>query len=384
MEVFDYEIQHLIELKQEGNYWDFKRQWYSHDKNADLLHDILCMSNNLVNHDAYIIIGVDEDDFTLNDIVHDTNRKNTQNIIDFLKDKKFAGDVRPLVLVKQVSINGVELDVIVIKNSVNTPFFLKERFQSVNANSIYTRIQDTNTPINMSADIDKVEYLWKKRFGLIQTPIEKLEIYLNEPDNWINWPDGKNNKYYKYFPEYTLSYDCDSSRDGYEYYFFFQTDTRPRFLTMKLFYHQTLLIEFVGVFLDGSRYVTPCPNTDGISFDKYSKWDIMFKYMEKDSFLYKFNKFLYKNEYTDEARIAREKFLKCILVFENKQERVGFKYYVKENWKQSRNIYIDDIHIPYIPQLGNGYKKDAFKDECENILILQKMLIDYRGSISKS
>lgn len=51
-------------------------------------------------------------------------------------------------------------------------------------------------------------------------------------------------------------------------------------------------------------------------------------------------------------------------------KRVGFKYYVKENWKRSRNIYIDDIHIPYIPQLGNGYKNDVFKDECENILIL--------------
>ena len=35
------EIENLISLKQEGSYWDFKREWYSKDKKADLLHDII-------------------------------------------------------------------------------------------------------------------------------------------------------------------------------------------------------------------------------------------------------------------------------------------------------------------------------------------------------
>ena len=34
-------IRELISLKQEGPYWDFKREWYSQDKKADLLHDII-------------------------------------------------------------------------------------------------------------------------------------------------------------------------------------------------------------------------------------------------------------------------------------------------------------------------------------------------------
>ena len=46
----------------------------------DLLHDIICMSNNLVNRDAYIIIGIDvEDDYSINDVLNDSNRKNTEN-----------------------------------------------------------------------------------------------------------------------------------------------------------------------------------------------------------------------------------------------------------------------------------------------------------------
>ena len=51
------------------------------------------MANNLANHDAYIIIGVDDANFSLYDVVADQNRINTQKIVDFLKDKKFAGDI---------------------------------------------------------------------------------------------------------------------------------------------------------------------------------------------------------------------------------------------------------------------------------------------------
>ena len=73
-----YDIKKLISLKQEGNYWDFKREWYSQDKKADLLHDIICMANNLVNRDAYII-GVDEEnDYSFSSVKSDPNRKNTQ------------------------------------------------------------------------------------------------------------------------------------------------------------------------------------------------------------------------------------------------------------------------------------------------------------------
>lgn len=41
------EILELISLKQEGSYWDFKKEWYEVGKQADLLHDIICMANNL-------------------------------------------------------------------------------------------------------------------------------------------------------------------------------------------------------------------------------------------------------------------------------------------------------------------------------------------------
>nr|WP_250318307.1 RNA-binding domain-containing protein [Streptococcus lutetiensis] len=77
------EISYLIELHQEGEYWDFKRQWYDSSKSADLLHDIICMANNLANHDAYIIIGLDDANFSLYDVIADQNRRNTQKLLIF-------------------------------------------------------------------------------------------------------------------------------------------------------------------------------------------------------------------------------------------------------------------------------------------------------------
>ena len=59
------------------------------------------MANNLENKDAYIIIGIDEqDNYKLKGVENDTNGRNTQIAVDFLKDKKFAGEIRPKVYVK--------------------------------------------------------------------------------------------------------------------------------------------------------------------------------------------------------------------------------------------------------------------------------------------
>ena len=121
------EIEDLILLKQEGSYWDFKREWYLQEKKADLLHDIICMANNVENKDAYIIMGVDEEnDYKISDIRLDSNRKNTQQIVDFLRDKKFVGGVRPMVYVQSILIGSSMLDVVIIKNSFDTPFYISQ------------------------------------------------------------------------------------------------------------------------------------------------------------------------------------------------------------------------------------------------------------------
>lgn len=375
------EILELIELKQEGGYWDFKKEWYDESKKTDLLHDIICMSNNLANRDAYIIIGVDEkDNYQLKDIKKDSNRKNTQRIVDMLKDKPFAGSIRPTVFVQPIDYSGITIDVIVIKNSNTTPFYLNSRAKGygVEPYNIYTRIQDTNTPINSSADLDKVEYLWRKRFGLTQTPLERLEVYLSEPENWVNSPEGEMQKYYKYFPEFTIDYrNNGDGRNGYQYYLFSQTDSSPNWHDIIIKYHQTKLTEIEGVSLDGGRYFTPVPETDGISFNNYGEWDITLKYFTKNSFRFILNTFFYRNEYNLEAEYSRDRFFDAILLFDSEEEKDAFKDYVITH-KEEIDEHKKTVSIPYIPPKIDDYVENAFIEDYKHALVMRIMLDDFR------
>ena len=378
MELYD-EIGRLIDLHQEGSYWDFKKEWYGKDKDSDQLIDIICMANNLANRDAYIIIGIDEEqDYSVSDVSNDPNRRNTQMLTDFLRSKKFAGDYRPVVTVETLHLSGGWIDVIVVQNSTNTPFFLKERYKSVNPNNIYVRLQDSNTPCDRSADFHHVEYLWKKRFGMLLTPIEKVKLYLRHPEDWENSPSQEDKKYYKFAPEYTIehTFEPDDHRDGYEYYLFAQTDSRPHWCDIRICYHQTVLADMGGVILDGGRYFTATPNTDGISLNRYAHWYVAYKYMIKGELNHLVHEFYYVDD-GDEARHAHNEYEGCLLFFDSSNEHEEFKDFVRANWYRKEE-YATDIWIPHMEQI-NGYNMDAFKEQYRNVQILRRMLEKFRN-----
>lgn len=370
------EILHLIALQQEGEYWDFKKEWYKNK--SDLLHDIICMANNLSNHDGLIIIGIDEEaDYAACDITNDPNRRKTNDIVTFLRDKKFAGGVRPTVYVQSLLYCKNIIDVIVVHNDRNTPYFLTEQYQGVFANNIYSRIMDTNTPKNKSADVNVIEKLWKKRFGIDATALDRALLYLQIPNDWVNSNTGK--KFYKYAPEFILeSISAEDNRNGYEFYLFNQCDSRPIWYDINIYYHQTLLYSLGGVDLDGGRCFTSTPQTDGIylSNDSCNGWDIYYKYFIRDSVEYIIHQF-YITDDIDEERTARQKFLECVLVFESEFEKAQFEKFVKLNYeKYDINTFVK--LLPYFPDLKN-YNMDVFKKEYLQSQLLQKMLNDFRG-----
>lgn len=352
MELID-EIEELIMMHQEGPYWDFKREWYDDSKDGDLLIDIICMANNLVDRDAYIIIGVNEEcDYAIQDVSQDANRRNTQMLTDFIRGKKFAGDFRPVVTVEQVHLDGGLVDVIVVHNSINTP-------------------------VDKSADFHHVEYLWKKRFGMLLSPIEKVKLYLKHPEHWANSPSSEDRKYYKYAPEFTIdhTYEPEDDRTGYEYYLFAQTDSRPYWSEIRICYHQTVLAELGGVILDGGRYFTATPDRDGISLTEYHNWDVPYRYMVKGRLNYLVHEFYYVDD-GDEARHSHNEYEGCILIFKDEKEHQRFRIYVRENWYR-KDAFANDIWIPHMEQLP-GYNMDAFREEYLNMQILRKMLEEFR------
>ncbi|MGL6107716.1 AlbA family DNA-binding domain-containing protein [Romboutsia sp.] len=199
IEKFEREIMNLIISKREGDYWDFKQM--HHKDKGDLLHDIICMSNNRADRDGYIIFGVEDETFNIVGITQDENRKNQQQMIDFLKDKKFVSGIRPTIEMKTLEVQNKEIDILIIKNTTDTPYYLVDNFQSIKANHIYTRIGDTNTPKNRSADINHIEYLWKKRFLLNRPPLQQIENKLQYKEEWKE----EDSTYYNiYNPEFKI------------------------------------------------------------------------------------------------------------------------------------------------------------------------------------
>ena len=352
------ELHSLISLKQEGSYWDFKKEW--HANNSDLLHDIICFANNLVNRDCYIIIGIDENtDYSIVDVSSDINRKNTQNLVDFLKDKKFAGDIRPIVKVESVLMSKCTVDVIVVKNTFDTPYYLTERYLAVNSNNIYTRVMDTNTPKDRSADINNVEYLWKKRFRMLETPMDKLYYYLRNPEDWATSPaECEDSVFYKYAPEYRIVTERDEQIDGYEYYLFSQTNPRPHWYLTTIYYHQTALETFQELAMDGGRWCAIPPEYSGIrksnSFETYAR----FGYYIEGSLRHLLHQF--RKGYIEEPYEYR-KYMEIMLVFESDDERIAFEQYVQERIEELVAL-IAKQKEPYMQPIS-GYDMKSFVED---------------------
>ena len=372
------EVIPLVFSKQEGNYWDFKREWYNNK--SDLLHDIICLANNLADHDAYIIIGIDqENDYKPQDIQSDPNRRNTQNIVDFLKDKHFAGGIRPVVFVQQLFVFSCTIDVVVIKNSHNTPFYLTEKYEKVNPNNIYTRVMDTNTPINMTADANHVEYLWRKRFFLDSSPLEKLTYYLRTPSYWETIPTVDGGKYYRFAPEFTIIDEPDDEGRTRLFFHYSQIDNNPRWYKIQLKYHQTVLLQLLGHALDGGRCFVVSPEIDGINFSQHLSWDLSYCYFIKDSCPYLLNSFFQQTEGYSIDPYSFQRFMDCVLVFESEEERLRFKEHVKHNKEKYDSLCKRDDLIRMLPFSSNSDSNIShYKKEFLDSLVLQTMLSDFR------
>lgn len=272
-------IQNLVGLQTEGDHWDFKEMW--HSNKADLIHDIICMANNQIGRDAYIIIGVSDSksaDGVKIKGVSDANRKDQQHLIDFFRDKKFAGGVRPEVYLQTLNLfddNGAEqpVDVIIIKHTAKTPYFLTENFRDrdreVRAGYIYTRIGDTNTAIDSFADLDKIEYLWRKRFGIDMTAMDRLLLLLDSPDDWVGDLNNSDFKYHSIYPEFQIHIrdieeDDDRENDIVRNIADHNMDKSCTVSEVVITYHSTILYTKRVLYLDGYRHLIPFPSTDSV------------------------------------------------------------------------------------------------------------------------
>lgn len=66
----------------ENDHWDFKEKW--HEDNGELLRDIINFVNTPHHDDCYIILGVNDKNGEIVGIDKDPNRRNKQQLQDYL------------------------------------------------------------------------------------------------------------------------------------------------------------------------------------------------------------------------------------------------------------------------------------------------------------
>ena len=204
--VFQATISDLVSRRTEGTYWDFKCK--HHDRNADLIHDVLCLANANHDVDRYLIYGVDDSDYSVHPINEDPGRRTQADLAGLFRDNanKFFQSRFPDFFLRETELEGKLLDVLVIKDAPHKPYYLIEKFEKIRAHHIYTRVCDTNTPANDVAQPHEIERMWRERFSLDKPPLERMKRYLSESDSWPpNSESGGNVSFYHTtFPEFTI------------------------------------------------------------------------------------------------------------------------------------------------------------------------------------
>ena len=327
----------------EGEYWDFKEKPYFYEgqskeeknkKKNDLLHDIICMANNLSNRDAYIIMGIQDKPIKITGVKQFSNKWTQEKYQDFLQNLTWAGDMIPTVEFR--TINDGDLDVLIIKKSNKIPFYITKKYSKVRENQVYVRKGSKNTAIDSQAEIGDIEKLFEFRFGLTPFPKERVINYITDHNHWTEMKGNYETRswYYEKFPEYTMELVDDPQNDELRapVYALIHPNVRTTWEILRIKYHQTILLEFSSHYIDEYRGLSVQPRYKFLKlFEGVNNINLKtnFYYYLADSV--EINLMYLLEELHEQDGEALRQHLSLIPVFKNDDEREAIEKYVEEN-----------------------------------------------------
>lgn len=371
------EVISLIEKQIEGEYWDFKEEWYG-DKRFDLVHDILCLVNSTHYGNKYIIIGVSNNGKIKGVLGKGIDRKKrmTQSkLMDFLSEVKFSPSDPPLSLVS-FKYKRKTLDVIVIFDTDKIPIVLTDAYKTVRRNMVHTRANDKNTSIDKGANYWQTEAIWKKHFGLDTTVLNKCKALLKNKEDWSGKLFKEFPVYHKIFPEFQIT-SCEAKLDyeGKKHPISYFCSLRPSCLIepFAIMYHQTQIYYGEYLILNDARDVMPAPDIERIHLDRRT---IHYLYFIKDSI----NGLLQLIAIDSYPGLGRDLDYNPILYFENASEKDSFEQFLKRNIALFDSFELDCFaksaidceqkslyHIP--PMAENIWRTKELYDSCRRLWI---------------
>ena len=315
----------------EGDFWDFKQEW--HKDMPALIKDIICFVNTVHSENCYLIFGISD---YCRVVGMKQSRYELANIIDALSKLEFATIDVPEITLDTIVLDSIEVDVLTILNTDNTPIYLRKPYGKMRPGCIYLRKGDRNTPDNSNALFGDIEMLWKKRFRLTKPPLEYIKNHLNNPLEWNETQDC----YYNIFrPEYVLEHVYDESdRDlRAEFYAYAMTNEHVVYSSIVVKCSGTIVDNYQIVALDGGRYTTPTPEWGFLGKRLTENGpEFSYKYFLKDSFRYSLHSFMYHEE-NGEERYAHDDLMDIVLLFDSVDEKNEFERYVEYHIQNLRD-----------------------------------------------
>lgn len=353
-EIFTSKIYNLISSNREGQYWDFKKTY--HKNKANLLHDILCLANSIHKGRKYLIFGVADpsERCQIFGIDNDENRRSQAEIIDFLRSKKFAGDIRPEIELDTMEMNNYNIDVLIIFDRPNKPYFLIEDYidgdKKVKSNHIYTRTLDTNTPIDQSADLRVIEQMWRERFYLDILPSEKIVELLNNPDEWDGNIEPNHSSHNRNFPEYQIEFG--NTRKFLNVLSYFYPNEKSYIGEARFIYFSTILFTLPYILCDEMRITIAYPKISTLILNNK---EIIYMYYILGDRNGAFLKFLRNGQIDFKSRGGNSSFV----LFKDEDERRAFEDFLVTNPDNYENLEDSDLGrsiLSLIQQTQNKFR----------------------------
>jgi len=341
----------LLSLKREGGYWDFKKEWY--DDKGELLLDVLCMANNLEDMDAYIILGVEDSTWSIKGVEADRNRLPLRTLSQVISNRKYAA-YAPEVDLQTIYLEGHEIDVIIVRNTMHTPYYLIEQYKDkkvddspkakvVEAGKIYVRLNDRKAGIGEIPPYWCLEYLWGKHFGLNQPILKRLNVLLDESNKWVFDWGNKDYAYHVEHPEFRMQ-RIENFEQGWWPAAAFYIYPVMHLAKLNIMYHNTIIYETEIWAFDKFRKYLPKATNCCIS-EKPNYW---YSYYQMDTIEGKMLT-IFTNGSMDIS--SREPNYNQFLIFRDEKERKEFESYLYEHFED----YIDD-------QIADEYKHQIAQD----------------------
>ena len=340
-------IGELIDLKYEGEYWDYKREW--HKDKEELIKDIIAFTNTYHSKDCYLIIGVADNGDIIG--VQDKNKKRQADLIDMINSCNFSGAKKPEISVQTILVKEKEIDILTIYDIEEIPISIKKRNgkqYKLNPGAIYTRVGDMNTPINETADDYIVEKLWKKRFRLETDIIEQYKKVLR--DKW-HWRQNKSGWYYNFDPNFNIIEVEEENELALPFYAYNMVNENTSYYNLELVYKGVEIDEYQEVVLDSGRYLITSPEKELLQLIPRSGEYYEYRYFVRDSLNFLLYDFLYREEDHKEDSYAKMHLDEILIIFNDNDESVKFREYAQSNLSK----LVEDT----TNEISNIYKGDT-------------------------